>query len=231
MAQHIYLLRHGKVAAKAALYGATDVEVLAETNQSIAQALIEQKLSFDTIYSSPLRRCKTLAQLILSTNTATNTKANEVTVIDDFKEMSFGVFDGVPFDDIYQNKAQWQLLENFWQSPSLHTLPQAELMADFYQRVVKRWQQGLRDITTQKNTLVVCHGGVIRMILASILKEDINQNGWYQSYDIPYGSLTQLILANGDISVGSIAQPFTAPLTEPLTEALTESAVRILSNE
>lgn len=218
MAQHIYLLRHGKVAGEAALYGATDVEVLAETNQTIAHALIDRELSFDTIYSSPLQRCKTLAQLILSNNT--NTNLDEVTIVEGFKEMTFGVFDGVAFDDIYQNETQWQLLESFWQAPSLHALPNAERIADFFQRVSKCWHKCLDDIITQESTLIVCHGGVIRMILASILKQNINQSGWYQRYDIPYGSLTHLTLANGEVSVCSIGHSLAEHLTESAIEDL-----------
>ena len=83
-----------------------------------------------------------------------------------------GVIDSAD-NDIYQNETQWQLLESFWQAPSLHALPNAERIADFFQRVSKCWHKCLDDIITQESTLIVCHGGVIRMILASILKQNI----------------------------------------------------------
>lgn len=233
MQQHIYLLRHGKVAGNAALYGVTDVAVLPEVNNAICSALAEIKIKFDHIYSSPLQRCKKLAQLIYQEANIKNSpensieNVNELTIVEDLKEMNFGMFDGVAFDDIYQDKTKWQLLENFWQAPSLHTLPQAESLTDFYQRIAAAWQSIFHTIERQQplsaaldpetHTLIVCHGGVIRMILANILKENINESGWYQGYNIPYGSLTHLTLNNNKISVNSIAKPcgyFATELTQ-----------------
>jgi broad specificity phosphatase PhoE len=62
---------------------------------------------------------------------------------------------------------------------------------DFHRRVVEGWQL----ITAQskgQNNLVVCHGGVIRMILAHILNVDYRQGSWYSELSIDYASLTRI---------------------------------------
>ena len=211
--QHIYLLRHGKVAADAALYGATDVAVMPEVNQAIVNNIRQQKLIFNRIYSSPLQRCKTLAQGISRQcgERKNAPSSDEVIVKKDLQEMNFGEFDGVLFDHIYQDKAQWHLLEKFWQAPSQYPLPQAEPLLMFYQRVAKAWQCICQTLTNENipnsQHLVVCHGGVIRMILATLFNDDIEQAHWYKKYTIGYGSLTHITVEQGLATVVSIAQP------------------------
>lgn len=218
MTHNIYLLRHGKVSGKAALYGVNDVDVLPEVNLAISHDLNSGKLAFEHVFSSPLKRCKSLAQCIYSLNIQADSSEllNDVNLIDGLQEMNFGIFDGVDFDEIYQNKLQWQMLEKFWQAPSENTLPQAEPISAFYQRVEKAWRhicnkiqaQKIPDQAVENNSLIVCHGGVIRMILANILKENIHQVGWYQRYSIPYGSLTHLTLSQGQVFIKNIAVPY-----------------------
>ncbi|XQW85631.1 histidine phosphatase family protein [Thalassotalea piscium] len=211
MAHNIYLLRHGSVTGNAALYGSTDIDVLPEVNQTIMQGIRERQLVFSQVYSSPLQRCKKLAELIAKN--CTTTAFDKINVTDDLKEMHFGFFDGVAFDDIYENKSQWQLLEKFWQSPTQYGLPEAESITDFYLRVERQWRDIFHKIdrhsvmNEEANTLIVAHGGVIRMILASILDDDIHQPAWYEGYSIGYGSLTHLSIESNQVSVNWIGKP------------------------
>jgi len=200
----LYLLRHGKVAGPAALYGHTDVLVGNAINQNIVENFLKQKLDIGHIVSSPLSRCLSLAKAIQ------NERSVELSVIDDLKEMDFGLYDGIAFDEVYQDKTSWQRLEQFWQNPGSHTLAEAEQLSQFNRRITTVWQQILSQHSDQQkngNTLVVCHGGVIRMILADILQIDINNARWYSQLGIGYGSLTTLDLINGDLLIKQIAQP------------------------
>ncbi|GHE91637.1 histidine phosphatase family protein [Thalassotalea profundi] len=225
MKQHIYLLRHGIVSGNAALYGDTDVPVLAEVNDAICTALKDTQITFDNIYSSPLQRCQKLADLI--SRDESRPQLNNVFIVNDLKEMNFGVFDGIPFDDIYKDTTKWQLLEHFWQSPSKNTLPQAESLTKFYQRIATQWrrifeaikqQKHSNSLDTETHTLIVCHGGVIRMILACLLKDNINESGWYQSYKVPYGSLTHLTISNVNVEVNKLARPIKEFISVPVKE-------------
>lgn len=89
---NVYLLRHGKTLGEPALYGHTDVSVAAEHQQDIYQSLMSERLGFDTLITSPLKRCKELAELIYD-----NAKHLDYVVAHEWREISFGDLDGVPF--------------------------------------------------------------------------------------------------------------------------------------
>ena len=206
----LYLLRHGKVSGPAALYGRTDIGVNETINQVIVTTFIEQNLAIDKIYSSSLSRCRSLAKTLLAHHDVCTA---ELTIIDNFKEIYFGCYDGIAFDTLYQIPEKWRQLERFWQAPVEHTLPDAELLGDFYQRIVCAWQslrQGLfNDAITEQNSsvLLVCHGGVIRMILAYILDIYFGNARWFSQLDIGYGSLTTIELTQHSTVIKQIAQP------------------------
>ena len=213
----IDLLRHGKVDAPPALYGITDAEVSSEENHKIVASLLpftgkshrtSSLAVYDEIYTSPLMRCLSLARLI---GRQTNI---EVKTLSTMQEMNFGLFDGVSFDElesvdlsVFQKVSQqnpWALLEAFWQSPAQVNLPLAEPLIDFNSRIIQAWQQlisqvafrGLSSKNQKKKVLLVCHGGVIRMILAHILKLDWTNPSLYSTLAIANGSLTKIAISS-----------------------------------
>jgi len=205
----LYLLRHGQVTGAAALYGHTDVTVADEVNQQIQRGVNISTINFDHVCSSPLQRCLSLAKRL--TVPGSEQSARPLEIVDGFKEMNFGRYDGIAFDQLHQDKHSWQQLEHFWQNPIKNSLPEAELLAEFSKRVVSAWQGLLAEITVNpnnRNTLIICHGGVIRMILAHILAIDISNAHWYSQLSIDYGSLTTLTLTKDNaLRVNCIAQP------------------------
>jgi len=122
-----------------------------------------------------------------------------------WQEMAFGKFDGVPFAQLQQ---EWPQLEAFWQSPARNTLPQAESLESFYQRVSEQWQALIEQ--NEQDTLIVCHGGTIRMILAHVLKLDWQNPLLYSSLAIGHQSITHIQISLADqhyFRVCSIAKP------------------------
>lgn len=225
---NIYLLRHGKVDGDAALYGHTDVSVADNVNHHIVQQLMAQELNISHVFTSPLQRCAKLAEQLAGHY------ALPVVAMDDLKEMHFGQYDGIAFDEVYQNNQQWQTLERFWQNPVQHPLPNAELLTGFSYRVLRAWQaiseqfcaldsttltdvqqtnheanqqisQSTNDQREDNNILLVCHGGVIRMILAHLLQVDFRNPNWYTQLSIANGSLTSIRVENGKLQVTGIA--------------------------
>jgi len=206
------LLRHVNVNGPAALYGQTDVAPQIEQNKCLLTALIQShRLTYyDLVISSPLQRCHLLAESF--------SKACKIPFVylSDFKEMDFGDFDGIAFDDIdldsmsfedisQSNNHNWQLLEKFWQTPSEITLPNGETLAQFHHRVTSAWlrliTQQLNGLTREKESskiLLVTHGGVIRMILAHVLQLDWQSATWQQ----------HLHIANASCSKITITRPF-----------------------
>lgn len=187
---NIYLLRHGKVNGLPALYGHTDIDVSDTVNNTIlAELNAFQKNSTNKIthvVSSPLQRCYKVAQQFSVHN---NLQFN---VEENFKEMYFGTLDGLSFDDIRSSKTSdktWHQLEQFWHNPSLYPLPDAENLFAFYERVATAWKSLL---TTHqgKNILLICHGGVIRMILSLLLKIDQSNQALFSQLTIKNSSIT-----------------------------------------
>lgn len=173
----IDLLRHGQVTGKAALYGQTNVTVTSDGLDAMRKQV--SKLAIDgQIFSSPLRRCSDFANELNVT----------VTLVDELAEMDFGSWDGVPFDEF---KHQWHELNNFWQYPNLHNPPGGEQLSQFYCRVISGWKQVVENSVEGQN-LVICHGGVIRVILAYVLNIGIDNPLWFTSLNIDYASLTRI---------------------------------------
>ena len=203
----ITLLRHSKIDGPAALYGKTDVAALPHKDEEIITTLSQLKPFYDLVVSSPLKRCFDVAQQ-LSQYTVSPLECDN-----SFQEMNFGDLDGVAFEQLVGEGAllpnaqhYWALLEKFWQHPAESTLPLAETLFEFNQRVLLGWQkliaklleQALQKEQTKQRVLLVCHGGVIRMILAHVLNLDWQNPTWYQGLSINNASLSQLLITPTD---------------------------------
>lgn len=188
----IWLLRHGKTQGPAALNGITDVAVEPSVQQAIASQL--STLPFTRVISSPLCRCADLARLL---------QAARPHVMLDFdpqlQELNFGELDGQSFADL---ETQWPILDAFWQDPAKNTLPQAEPLAMAYQRVSQAWQQWLPKL--ESDTLILCHAGTIRLILAHVLGVDWRNPHWHTRLTIPHQSETELVLYPGEPPIVSV---------------------------
>ncbi len=198
---NFYLLRHGKTEGEAALNGVTDVTVATSEQRRMVSAWLGSERAIAQLVSSPLQRCYEFSQQLASqTSLPVITNSN-------WQEMNFGKVDGIPFSSLSE---QWPMLEAFWQQPAAHTLPEAESLAHFYQRVSSAWQQLVAQ--TDKDTLLVTHGGVIRMILASVLGVDWGNPKWFSTLAIANASVTHIQVAKYEdifYSVKAIGVPLT----------------------
>jgi alpha-ribazole phosphatase len=177
------LLRHGEVDGPTALYGRTDVALSREGWQQMLQQT-NRLQNIDNIISSPLRRCQDFAKELASDHELT------LQIEAGIQECDFGEWDGIKFDDHSQ---QWPLMTSFWQDPDHNTPPQGESLETFHNRVVTSWQSLCKQ-HSGKNNLLVCHGGVIRQILAHILGTDWRSGVWYSQLQIGHASLTRIII-------------------------------------
>lgn len=180
----ITLLRHGKVAGPAALYGHTDIALSAQ-GYSDLQASLSQLHStqpIDSIISSPLIRCAQVARQFSSAGNI------PLAIVPDLTEMHFGAWDGVPFDQLGDH---WPSLEKFWQAPDKLQPPAGESLSDFNARVIAAWQALLQE-HKYAHRVIICHGGVIRVIIAHILGLDIANARLFQQLHIDYASHSRI---------------------------------------
>ncbi|MGJ0492832.1 alpha-ribazole phosphatase [Methylobacter sp.] len=151
----IYLIRHTNTAADPGLcYGHSDVG-LADSFADEAQDLHDKLPEFDAdckVFSSPLTRCLELAKTF-STTVTTDAR---------LKELHFGDWEGLRFDDIDAGAVQ-RWTDDFVKAAP----PNGENFEDLYLRAGSFWQ----DLSTVKaeQVLVITHAGVIRALLARAL--------------------------------------------------------------
>lgn len=154
------LLRHGEVEGGPRFRGACD-DPLSAAGWAQLEAKAEAMIGagptpWDRVLSSPAQRCLAFAQAL------GNRLGLEVESVDALRERDFGAWEGLRADEIPA-----EALARFWCDPSGFDPPAAEPFWAFRARIADAWR-GLVD-GAGHHTLVLTHGGVIRVILAEVL--------------------------------------------------------------
>lgn len=153
----IYLIRHTKTAAINGLcYGQTDV-ALADTFAAEAQAIFKKLPDLSDnclVYSSPLSRCLRLAEIF----------QQPVIVDDRLREVNFGDWENVRFDEIDQQALQHWTKHFVTQPP-----PNGESFNELCRRVGEFWDE-LTASTPARQIVLIVHAGVIRSMLTHVLQ-------------------------------------------------------------
>ena len=134
--------------------------------------------TFDRIYSSPMVRVRQTAKPLL------DALGQSSVVIDDLREVDFGVWTGYKWYEIEEkfgmNAIDWLVhLQN-------GDVSEAEPM-DVYEGRIKRSLDRILSEGEGDDVLVFCHGGVIRMLLALLLKEPFST---MDRFEVDYASLS-----------------------------------------
>jgi alpha-ribazole phosphatase/probable phosphoglycerate mutase len=156
----IDLLRHGEPEGGVKFRGHSD-DPLSAQGWAQMRAAAASAAGWDVIVASPLRRCSDFAaELAARYSLPVETEAR-------LKEIGFGAWEGFTAEQVAARDPE--ALERFWRDPAQHTPPGGEPLADFETRVAAGWDDLLQRHAGKK-ILLVCHGGVIRLILAQILE-------------------------------------------------------------
>lgn len=150
------LLRHGETELGGGLRGSLD-DALTPLGWEQMRAAVQGQGPWERIVSSPLQRCALFAQELAGQ------LALPVTFDRDLQELHFGEWEGQSAAALMQTDEQ--ALGLFWADPYRFTPPQGEPVLEFSQRVlvaVTRLQQA----HAGERVLVVCHGGVMKLLLA-----------------------------------------------------------------
>lgn len=146
--------------------------------QAAALATYLRGQTLDAIYVSPMRRAQqTLAPLA-------SQRAQPVVTIPGFREIDFGDWTGLSWEQVH---AKFGIHAFQWlDQVEAATLPNGESGEVFRARI----EPDLRKILEQhegQTVGIVCHGGVIRMMLSILLEMPLRQMA---SFEIDYASLT-----------------------------------------
>lgn len=186
----ITLVRHGKVDGPAALYGATDVPLGATGHNDLTRTLqhLHSHSPINHLISSPRIRCMQVAQEFSAQHKI------PLHVDENLQEMDFGIWDGVPFDELGD---EWNNIEAFWHSPHSMQPPQGESLTDFAARVISSWESLMNNFKPGHSS-IICHGGVIRILIAHILQLDWRNPALFKQLQIDYASCTRVEIGDYD---------------------------------
>lgn len=154
----IELLRHGETTAGKCFLGSTDVSLSQLGWQQMNNASLVD--DYDLVLSSPLKRCREFSQLYAAE------KSLPVVIENEFREIDFGLWEGKTSADLWASDRE--RLSAFWNNPVENTPPEAESLIDFKKRVIDCYYKLVKKYSGEK-ILLVCHGGVIKVILCEIL--------------------------------------------------------------
>lgn len=155
---NVFLIRHTAVYnPKNVCYGQSEMPL--EENFTSKFSFIEEKLkdylnADSKIISSPLKRCLKLASYL---------KSDDYSVDERIMELNFGTWELLNWEDIPKDELnEW--MKNF----DTYKINQGESFKELHNRTISFWKDILK--IEEKNIFIITHAGVIRSILAHILK-------------------------------------------------------------
>ena len=145
----IYLVRHIEpLIEKGICYGQLDVSISENYKEQHLQIISNLPNDFDAVFSSPLSRCKLLAENVSS-----------IVIYDRrLMEVSFGDWEGQKWDDINQTEL------NYWMENYIAVAPPN---GESLTNLVNRFSDFITELKTKNYTkvLIVAHAGIIRCSL------------------------------------------------------------------
>lgn len=155
----VTLLRHGEVVGGARFRGGHD-DPLCDAGwaqmHAVAARAAAQPHQWTRVVSSPARRCAEFARQIAQERRLPLHLAWQ------FGERCFGDWEGLAAHQIPAAE-----LTRFWDDPVGYTPPGAEPFGSFRTRILSGWASLLAE--PHAHTLVVTHGGAIRVVVAAVL--------------------------------------------------------------
>jgi alpha-ribazole phosphatase/probable phosphoglycerate mutase len=173
------LLRHGEPVGGKRYRGRTDDPLSEKGWQQMREAVGDHR-PWDVIVSSTLSRCAAFARE-LSTRHGLPLELEPR-----FMELGFGEWEGRTAAELLVRDPL--LLARFWQDPVRHAPPGGETLAGFRDRVKSAFEEALSR-HAGRHVLVVCHAGVIRMLVSQALDMPLDR---LFRLDVPSAGLSRI---------------------------------------
>jgi broad specificity phosphatase PhoE len=181
----LHLIRHAEVEAayQGVFGGIIDMNLSPRgEQQAVALANYLCPRPFDLIFASPMKRVQQTLAPVLQQPRPTPI------VLPKLHEVHFGDWTGLNFPEV---KARFGYDAHQWlELLDAGTIPNAENVNSYRDRVDGCLQEILKH-STGKTVGVFCHGGIIRMLLALLLKLPFAE---MDRFDVEYASLTTVVI-------------------------------------
>ncbi|KPP96985.1 histidine phosphatase family protein [Marinobacter sp. HL-58] len=188
------LIRHGEPAGGPMFRGSQD-DPLSDTGWQQMNTAVSDEDSWDLVITSPLERCRDFARTLAGQRQLPLQEEPRL------QEIGFGDWEGKTSEQIMANTPE--ALTGFWSDPVKHQPPGGEALADFNNRVTEAWRYWQKE-AAGKRILVVCHGGVIRMILAEVLGIPLGRS--FSAIAVPYACRSRIRVDESEYGVLSCLQ-------------------------
>lgn len=178
----LFLLRHAEVEVRyhRVFGGRIDMNLSPLGHeQAAALGTYLRRIPFDAIYASPMKRVQQTLLPIAAEHHCTPR------ILEDLREVDFGDWTGLGWDQVME---RFKISAYQWLETLEKGFANGESAVSFRARVEPCVEQILTE-NTSGNVAIVCHGGVIRMLLAILLKLPLPAMA---SFDVEYASLTQV---------------------------------------
>jgi alpha-ribazole phosphatase/probable phosphoglycerate mutase len=166
----VFLIRHGETVwnAEMKFQGHQDVPLSdkgLKQARSLAGRLREQEIA--AVYASDLGRAvQTASELAVP-------RGLEINTVPALREINFGAWEGLTFKEVKHNYSG--LLQEWWANPLATRIPGGECLSDLVVRVTGALKEIIAH-NKNRQVAVVCHGGPVRALVASVLGMDLNEN-------------------------------------------------------
>ena len=184
-ATRLLLVRHGEVEARyQRKFGGWIDMNLSPNGKRQARILADylRRKTIDAIYASPMKRVQQTLAPTLKAN------GHHQTIIEDLREINFGDWTGLGWQEV---EDQFKFQSHEWlEQIHEHGIPNGE-SGEVFRRRVEPCLKAIVAHHRGENVAIFCHGGVIRMILAILLKLPLPKTN---HFDIEYAGITQVAL-------------------------------------
>lgn len=180
---HIYLIRHTTPAVeKGTCYGQTDLDVTDTFTTEVAGILPYISDTIESVYSSPLQRCKKLAHALFP--------GKEIITDADLMELNCGTWEMQLWNEIPKSEI------TPWQEDFVNVIvPGGESYVQLHDRVI----QCFENIRGEgKTAAIVAHGGVLRSIVAHLTQTPLKES--FDLFSFNYGCVVKLNVEDDPIT-------------------------------
>ena len=186
---NLYMVRHGQTAASREnrFSGSLDPP-LTQVGEAMAEAFARAyaPLTWDAIYTSPMRRTRQTAEAL------SRLTGVAVTVDDGLKEIEYGEWEGLRQDEV---KAQWPEAFEYWASDvASRGTPGGETAFHVAARAM-RVVEAIRSRHQRGNVMLVSHKATLRVITCALLGLDVRL--FRERIAQPVAAVAMFVVANG----------------------------------
>lgn len=174
------LIRHGEPEGGPMFRGSKD-DPLSDLGWQQMRSAIADHEQWDLILTSPLQRCQAFARELAGQ------RSISLEVEPRFRELHFGEWEGRTAANILEQTPE--ALNLFWSNPVACPPPGGEALGDFSQRIRESWLDW-QHRAEGKRVLLICHGGVIGMLLAEVMSIPLERS--FAAIKVPYACRSRL---------------------------------------